>query len=232
MVAPRASGSGGTHDNHEEDRDSDATRALGGVIPLRSGPDALRRRLQCGLGVLRPRLGPRAAAVRSGSGRGCLRQRPGSGPLRRSERRSSRLRGRSSGAAPPALTADAPVIASILDGPPPEVVMRSRRSVARTRTLLLGSLAALLLVAPQLAGAVPPFEIRILSSAPDQVSDGDALVRVQFPDPDSPSKATLLLNGVNVTSSLSPVPGEAALEGVVSGFAVGENLLVLKSNPK
>jgi hypothetical protein len=42
----------------------------------------------------------------------------------------------------------------------------------------------------------------------------------------------LTLNGVNVTSSLTRPPGEAALVGVVSGFALGDNLLVLKANAK
>ncbi len=81
------------------------------------------------------------------------------------------------------------------------------------------------------ASATPPFSIEILSSAPDQVSGGDALVRVNFPDVDVPAKATLLLNGANVTSQLAPVPGEGALVGVVGGFVLGDNLLQLKLAP-
>ncbi len=114
--------------------------------------------------------------------------------------------------------------------------MRSRRSVVHSRRAQLVALFALPLVvsvaAPARAvAASPPFEIQILSSAPDQVSDGDALVRVQFPDVGIPAKATLLLNGENVTSALAPVPGDGALEGVVGGFVLGENLLVLKPSP-
>lgn len=114
--------------------------------------------------------------------------------------------------------------------------MRSRRSVDSSRNSSLGAFAALvlaaLLAAPPLAAATPPFEIQILSSAPGQVSGGDALVRVQFPGVGIPAMATLLLNGVNVTSALAPAPGGGALVGVVSGFALGDNLLQLKPNPK
>jgi hypothetical protein len=98
----------------------------------------------------------------------------------------------------------------------------------------LGALAALTcaawVAAPPPAAAAPTHEIQILSSAPDQVSGGDALVRVQFPGVAVPPNAILTLNGVDVTSSLAPVPGEGALQGVVSGFALGENLLWLKTN--
>ncbi len=111
--------------------------------------------------------------------------------------------------------------------------MRSRRHVARSRSpiLPLGALALVaLLAAPALAA--PPFSIQILSSAPDQVSGGDALVRVQFPDVEIPEKATLLLNGANVTGALALVPEGDALQGVVTGFVLGDNLLELKPNPK
>jgi hypothetical protein len=119
--------------------------------------------------------------------------------------------------------------------------MGSRRSVAISLFSSLIALAFLASVAiPAPAGAKMrrastrpsmPHEIQILSSAPDQVSGGDALVRVQFPGAAVPPKALLTLNGVDVTSSLARVPGEGALEGVVSGFVLGENLLRLKANP-
>jgi hypothetical protein len=70
------------------------------------------------------------------------------------------------------------------------------------------------------------WNIEILSSAPDQVSGGDALVRVSFPDEDLKRNARLLLNGVDVTGMLHPFGAE--LVGVVHGFALGTNLLALK----
>jgi hypothetical protein len=113
--------------------------------------------------------------------------------------------------------------------------MRSR-AAHRLETLLF-ALAALLVVvplgAPERASAAPAVEIRILSSAPHQVSGGDALVRVQFPAPDDLlTKATLRLNGVNVTNQLTLIPAEGAFQGVVSGFLVGANLLQLNPSPK
>jgi hypothetical protein len=73
------------------------------------------------------------------------------------------------------------------------------------------------------------WEIEILSSEPDQVSGGDALVRVGFPGRKVKKNARLLLNGVDVTGSLEPDDGD--LVGVVEGFALGENLLELLSSP-
>ena len=112
--------------------------------------------------------------------------------------------------------------------------MPSLHSVRLSRTHFSTALAALAFavwLVPGPAPAAPTFAIQILSSAPDQVSGGDALVRVQFPDVDIPEKATLLLNGADVTDALALVPEGDALEGVVAGFALGENLLQLKPNP-
>ena len=108
--------------------------------------------------------------------------------------------------------------------------MSTRRS-ARSRlaapltTLALGALLA----APAPASAnFDPWYIDILSSPLHQLSGGDALVRVNAPGSSVPSSARLLLNGVDVTGQLSP-SGEY-LEGVVEGFNVGWNLLVLRAN--
>ncbi len=74
------------------------------------------------------------------------------------------------------------------------------------------------------------WSIEILSSAPEQVSGGDALVRVGFPGAKVKKNARLLLNGVNVTGSLTPEGGD--LVGVVEGFALGENVLALVPSAK
>ena len=109
--------------------------------------------------------------------------------------------------------------------------MPFRRSARVRRIRFAASLAALasaaLLAAPGPVAAVgtDTWSIEILSSAPDQVSDGDALVRVGFPGDAIKENARLLLNGVDVTSSLAPQGGY--LVGVVAGFALGENLLEL-----
>jgi hypothetical protein len=111
--------------------------------------------------------------------------------------------------------------------------MSSRRSTVQlgsrhlSRVTLL-AFAALLLASGLASANANSWSIEILSSAPDQVSDGDALVRVGFPGEDIKPNAVLLLNGVDVTGSLSPDNGD--LVGVVAGFALGDNLLQLKSS--
>jgi hypothetical protein len=71
------------------------------------------------------------------------------------------------------------------------------------------------------------YAISVLSGAPDQVSGGDARLRVELPPDADPSAVTLSLNGTDVTGSLA-VTEDGALEGVVSGLQEGENDLVLE----
>ncbi len=99
------------------------------------------------------------------------------------------------------------------------------------RILSLAALAFLLALPATPADARARASIEVLSSAPDQVSGGDALVRVSFSGRRIPRHAVLLLNRKDVTDQLSPVPGEPALEGVVEGFREGRNRLVLKRHP-
>ncbi|MEX2205271.1 MAG: DUF6351 family protein [Myxococcota bacterium] len=73
------------------------------------------------------------------------------------------------------------------------------------------------------------WSIEIVSSAPDQVSGGDALVRVEFPGRQIKQNARLFLNGVDVTSALDAENGD--LLGVVEGFVEGPNRLELRSSP-
>ncbi|MGH9801581.1 MAG: DUF6351 family protein, partial [Blastocatellia bacterium] len=67
-------------------------------------------------------------------------------------------------------------------------------------------------------------EIKTLSSRADLVSGGDALVEVNAP---AGAKVTLTLNGKDVSSQLKPEGSN--LRGLVSGFNVGENMLLAKA---
>jgi hypothetical protein len=108
--------------------------------------------------------------------------------------------------------------------------MPARRCALR-HLFSLATVLALFAAAP--IHAVPPFSIEILSSHPTMVSGGDALVRVNFPDPDFPNQVKLFLNGTNVTNSLERVPpGGLALVGVVSGMNEGTNVLQLRPASK
>ncbi|MCI0390351.1 MAG: DUF6351 family protein [Acidobacteria bacterium] len=68
-------------------------------------------------------------------------------------------------------------------------------------------------------------EIRTLSSGPDMVSGGDALVEVKAPAGTQLSQITLTLNGKDVTSRLNGDSGGGSFRGVISGMIVGDNSL-------
>jgi hypothetical protein len=82
---------------------------------------------------------------------------------------------------------------------------------------------------PQAAAARTPvnrdLEIRTISSRPDMVSGGDALVQVKTRAGTDPSHLTLTLNGKDVTHQLKAGPEPGSFVGLIGGMAVGENLL-------
>ena len=96
---------------------------------------------------------------------------------------------------------------------------------------LFGVAAVAWLPVSSLAAAAPDRDkhgeltIDVLSSAPEQVSGGDALVRVEVPRTVPLHQVTLTLDGVDVTEAFSPVPGERALVGLVDGLDLGANVL-------
>jgi hypothetical protein len=73
-------------------------------------------------------------------------------------------------------------------------------------------------------------EISVLSSRPDQVSGGDALVRVDVPRSVPLHKVVVTRNGDDVTDQLEPDRRERALIGVVDGLTEGENEVVARPN--
>jgi Tannase-like family of unknown function (DUF6351) len=98
-----------------------------------------------------------------------------------------------------------------------------------TRRLLVAALLIVvggLLVSP--AGAAPPlldFRLQVLSSPPDMVTGGDALVRVTVPITVPLHKAVVRVNGEDVTSSLELDADTRTLTGLVDGLALGDNSL-------
>src|SRR5262249_58727576 len=67
-------------------------------------------------------------------------------------------------------------------------------------------------------------EIRTLSSRPDMVSGGDALVEVKTPVGVTVSQLTLTLNGKDVTGQLKE-EGAGNFRGLIAGMTVGKNTL-------
>ncbi len=127
----------------------------------------------------------------------------------------------------------------------------ARRRVHRFPAIVSGVLlVALVMVAAliRFAGAeghqTPPphavqgFEISILSSSPDMVTGGDALVRVSVPPP-LLDRVRVELNGNDITSAFAPAEGHPLLAfapglqhharlGLVQGFVLGENTLTVR----
>jgi hypothetical protein len=86
--------------------------------------------------------------------------------------------------------------------------------------------------APGSRPVLPPFnfEIRTLSNRADLISDGDALVEVRVPKNVPMHQVTMTLNGANVDAAFVADADARTLRGVVSGLAVGENILVADAN--
>ncbi|MGH9831403.1 MAG: DUF6351 family protein, partial [Blastocatellia bacterium] len=78
---------------------------------------------------------------------------------------------------------------------------------------------------PQL---VAQMEIRTLSSRPDLVSGGDALVEVKAPAGAPLSQLTLTLNGKDVTNQLRLDPATGSFRGLISEMNLGDNTLLAK----
>jgi Tannase-like family of unknown function (DUF6351) len=74
------------------------------------------------------------------------------------------------------------------------------------------------------------FVLSVLSSRPDQVSGGDALVRVEVPHTVPLHQATVTRNGEDVTTVFTPAPDGHALVGIVEGFRLGANEIVAAPN--
>lgn len=103
-------------------------------------------------------------------------------------------------------------------------------------------LAALvvLLAATQVAYAKPgvpksnpasdEFTVEVVSSAPDQVSGGDARLHIEVPRTVPLHQAEVWVNGSDQRSHFTVIPGTRTLTGVVDGLALGQNLVVVKAN--
>ncbi|HET8874249.1 MAG TPA: DUF6351 family protein, partial [Gaiellaceae bacterium] len=74
------------------------------------------------------------------------------------------------------------------------------------------------------------FEFRVLSSPASMVTGGDALVQLAIPRTVPLHKATVSLNGEDVTSTLTLDPEARTLTGMVSGMDLGANRLFADSN--
>src|SRR5438445_6003501 len=93
--------------------------------------------------------------------------------------------------------------------------------------VIFAALWALLAPAPGIAA--PPADshlvITTLSTAPDRVSSGDVLVRVDVPANTPLADMRVALNGADVTGVFLPDGSSHALVGLVTGLRAGDNVL-------
>jgi hypothetical protein len=73
------------------------------------------------------------------------------------------------------------------------------------------------------------FEIKTVSSRPDTVSGGDAVVQVTLPRYARAGEVVLELNGVDVTSSFVADASGRRLTGLIAGMALGKNRLTARA---
>ncbi len=96
---------------------------------------------------------------------------------------------------------------------------------ARSRGIVFGAALAGLSGAFLFGEKTKPIEIRILSSRPDLVSGGDALVEVRTAQPIQQKEFVLRLNGRDVTAVLKPAGDARRFQGLVAGLNIGNNTL-------
>jgi hypothetical protein len=108
-----------------------------------------------------------------------------------------------------------------------------------TQRALAGALAlaaAAIGVAQASAAPVPgtpaseSFQLEVLSSPPEMVTGGDALVRVTIPHTVPPHQAVVRVNGTDVTGTLTLDARARTLTGMVTGLRLGENALRAEAN--
>src|ERR687897_1626511 len=109
---------------------------------------------------------------------------------------------------------------------------RCRRSFPAALALGIAATAAATAPAGAATGSVDgggnSFEITVLSSQPDQVSGGDALIEVSVPRSVRVDDVTITVDGVDVTAAFAPHGADGAtLVGLVDGLDEGDNTLTV-----
>ncbi len=110
-----------------------------------------------------------------------------------------------------------------------------RRPLARTLTLLTAAVIAvglLALPASPAAAKRPPradFVVTVLSSAPEQVSDGDALLQIDVPRKVAPHRVRVFAGRTDVTDAFERERGSSQLTGLVSGLPLGKTDITVRA---
>ena len=97
----------------------------------------------------------------------------------------------------------------------------------KTVKLLFGCAVSMAMFHTSGAAADQKFHITVLSSRPEMVSGGDALVQVAVPPDAALDQATIRLNGQDVSAMFHSDPAAHTLRGLVTGLKAGENTLAV-----
>ena len=101
----------------------------------------------------------------------------------------------------------------------------------RTFILIVALLLGCLSADGTLAQNAANLDIKTLSSRPNLVSGGDALVEVKAPAGVTLSQIRLTLNGKDVTERLKTTPDARSFRGLINGMTVGDNMLRVVLKP-
>src|SRR3954463_16435106 len=100
------------------------------------------------------------------------------------------------------------------------------------RFRLVAAIAVVVLAAANAGRAADGLQLRVLSSRPDMVSGGDALVRVELPAGVMPSDVKLTVNGTDATARFKADVSGRSLTGLVAGLTNGANTLTATAAKK
>lgn len=78
--------------------------------------------------------------------------------------------------------------------------------------------------------AADRFDVRVVSSAADQVTGGDARLHIDVPRTVPPHQVEVWVGGADQRARFSLIPGTRTLTGVIDGLALGDNTVVVKPN--
>jgi len=89
------------------------------------------------------------------------------------------------------------------------------------RWRFVAALSVVVLAATHVGGAADRLQLRVLSSRPEMVTGGDALVRVELPAGLPPSDVKLAVNGTDATGRLKADASGRSLTGLVTASRWG-----------
>ncbi len=97
-------------------------------------------------------------------------------------------------------------------------------------TLCAASLVGLAAAPASAAPPKPAFVTEVVSSAPDQVTAGDARLHIQVPPTVPLQQVEVWVNGINMADHFSTIPGTRTLTGVIDGLVLGDNTVVTRQH--